>query len=87
LLACAYFALGPNATERARGSILHYYAFSGPLAQLVANHALSATPLAIQETIERFQQIGTDELIFFPGIPELDQVQRLADLIGQLSSV
>jgi alkanesulfonate monooxygenase SsuD/methylene tetrahydromethanopterin reductase-like flavin-dependent oxidoreductase (luciferase family) len=87
LLACAYVALGPNAAERARDAILHYYAFSGPLARLVADHALSATALAVQEMIERFQQIGTDELIFFPGIPELDQVQRLADLIGRLSLV
>lgn len=87
LLACVYVALGPNAAERTRDAILHYYAFSRPLARLVADNVLSATALAIQETIERFQQIGTDELILFTGIPELEQVQRLADVIGKLSLV
>lgn len=82
LLACAYFALGPNASERARDDLGHYYAFSGPFAQVVMEHALADTASSIKVMIERFQQLGTDELTFFPCIAELDQVQRLADLVN-----
>ena len=69
LLACAYFALGPNVAERAHDAIHHYYAFSEPYAQLVTEHALADAPSTIQAMIERFQQIGTDELTFSPVLP------------------
>ncbi|MBV9230643.1 MAG: hypothetical protein JOZ18_15140 [Chloroflexi bacterium] len=52
--------------------------------------ALETVPVgltALQETITRFQQIGTDELLLFTGTPEVEQLQRLADMISQLSLV
>lgn len=87
LLGCAYYALGPNAQERGRKSIHEYYAFSEQYAQIVTEHALADNASSIQAMIERFQQMGADELTFFPCIAELDQVRRLADVVSQLSLV
>jgi alkanesulfonate monooxygenase SsuD/methylene tetrahydromethanopterin reductase-like flavin-dependent oxidoreductase (luciferase family) len=81
LLGCSYVAFNQAAFERTRDSILHYYAFAGPLAQMIIGN-VPVGVRAIQDTIKRYQQIGTDELLFFTGTPELDQVKRLADLIG-----
>ncbi len=86
LLACTYVALDPDTFERTRDAVLRYYAFAGPVARM----ALETIPVgitAIQETITRFQHIGTDELLLFTGTPELEQLQRLADLIGRSSLV
>ena len=35
-----------------------------------------------RDAIKAFQDIGTDELTFSPGVPDLDQVERLADIVG-----
>lgn len=84
LLACSYVALDSAALEGTRDTILHFYAFAEPVARM----ALETLPVgipAIQDTIARYQQIGTDELILFTGTPALDHLQRLADLVDRLS--
>nr|MBA2678998.1 hypothetical protein [Ktedonobacteraceae bacterium] len=86
LLACVYYALGPNA-ERGRDAIIHYHAFSEPFGRLVIEHAFADTTSAIQTITERFRQIGTDELTFFPCLPELNQIQRLTDVLDRSSLV
>ena len=80
LVACAYVALGPDAAERARTSILDYYAFLGPMVTGMVS-AVSTTSEATRTTIRAFAEIGTDELILLPCIADLNQVSRLADLI------
>lgn len=60
--------------------LLEYYAFRGPAAETVAN-AASSTPEMVKDTIGMFADIGMDELMFWPCIPNLDQVDWLADLI------
>ncbi len=76
-----YYGLGPNAAERAGAYLRHYYAFLGPMADAMAN-SLPTTPEAVKSAIQAFADIGLDELIPWPCIPDLDQVDRLAELIG-----
>lgn len=76
-----YYALGPNAAERAGEYIRHYYASAGPIADTLAN-AVPLTPEAVKATIGAFADIGADELVLAPCIPELDQVDRLAEIVG-----
>jgi len=76
-----YFALGPNAAERAASWILNYYDFLRPLGEKRAK-AVPSSPKAIKEAIQAFADIGTDELVLWPCIPELDQVDRLAEVVG-----
>lgn len=45
----------------------------------------SAVPASADSTrafIRSYEDIGTDELILWPTVAELDQVTRLADVIG-----
>jgi len=81
LAALAYFGLGSDAAERTSAYILDYYGFMGPVAQYIAGAALTSSE-AIKTTIQAFADIGADELMLNPCIPELDQVSRLADVVG-----
>jgi alkanesulfonate monooxygenase SsuD/methylene tetrahydromethanopterin reductase-like flavin-dependent oxidoreductase (luciferase family) len=75
------FALGERALEGTIAFGQKYYAFMGPnVAKRTA--AILKTPEEIRDAIKAFQDIGTDELTFSPGVPDLDQVERLADIVG-----
>lgn len=82
LLACAYYALGPNTTEQAIQAILNYYGpENGPgIGQMVVS-TLSSSKEQVQKTIRAFADIGTDELIFLPALSDPDQLSRLANVL------
>jgi hypothetical protein len=52
----------------------------GSTAQQFA-HSVPSSPEAIRASIQKFADIGTDELILYPGIAELDQVHQLAEIV------
>lgn len=81
LVVCGPYGLGPDAAARSAGYILDYYAYMGPMAQIIAQTAPFSTE-AVKSTIRAFEEIGTDELIFIPCIPELDQVRMLAECLA-----
>ena len=76
----SYYGLGEDARERAGRYIHGYYSFLGPRADAIAG-SLPATPDAITATIQAFADVGADELVFWPCIADLDQVDRLAALV------
>jgi alkanesulfonate monooxygenase SsuD/methylene tetrahydromethanopterin reductase-like flavin-dependent oxidoreductase (luciferase family) len=80
LVACSYYGLGPHATEGITKTITDYYAFLGPAAQQMAKNVPS-TPEALHTVIQAFTDMGVDELIIWPCIPELDQIARLVDVV------
>jgi alkanesulfonate monooxygenase SsuD/methylene tetrahydromethanopterin reductase-like flavin-dependent oxidoreductase (luciferase family) len=80
IVACIYYGLGPNAKERAGTYIRDYYAFMGQRADYMAN-AIPTTPEAVKEVMQAFNEVGIDELIFWPCISDLDQVDHLAELL------
>jgi alkanesulfonate monooxygenase SsuD/methylene tetrahydromethanopterin reductase-like flavin-dependent oxidoreductase (luciferase family) len=80
LVACTYYGLGPNATDGIMSYIGNYYAFLGPMAQQMAK-AVPSTPDAVRAAIKAYNDIGADELILWPCIPDLDQIKRLADIV------
>ena len=81
LVGCTYYGLGPNAPEAIGAYIGNYYSFLGPMAQQMAK-TVPASPEAIKGAIQGFANIGADEVILWPCIPKLDQVDRLAELVG-----
>lgn len=83
LVGCAYFALGERAAERGTVSLLHYYSFAPERARHIAG-ALPTSPEKVQALIQAYKDIGSDELILWPTIPEMDQLSRLADVIGNV---
>jgi alkanesulfonate monooxygenase SsuD/methylene tetrahydromethanopterin reductase-like flavin-dependent oxidoreductase (luciferase family) len=80
LVACFYYALGPDA-ERGGDYLRDYYSFFGPAADDMAR-SIPSTPEAIEDLIRGLGDVGADEVICWPTIAELDQVDRLAELVG-----
>jgi alkanesulfonate monooxygenase SsuD/methylene tetrahydromethanopterin reductase-like flavin-dependent oxidoreductase (luciferase family) len=76
-----YFALGPDAATRGGVYLRDYYAFLGPMAEMIASTILSS-PEAIAGAVQVYGEVGVDELALWPTIAELDQVDRLAELTG-----
>src|SRR5205807_1803735 len=84
LWAQGYFALGDEATVQAGTRYLqHYYAFTGPFAEKIASGLLT-TPQAIAQFIRGYEEAGCDELVLFPTVPELAQLDRLANVLSNL---
>ncbi len=75
-----YFALGPDAAERGGAYIRDYYAFTGPMVDMFTQ-GLPTTPEAIESAIQAYEDVGMDELLLWPTIAELDQLDRVANLL------
>jgi alkanesulfonate monooxygenase SsuD/methylene tetrahydromethanopterin reductase-like flavin-dependent oxidoreductase (luciferase family) len=77
-----YYALGDEGTvERGRDYLRHYYAFTGPFAEKVAAACL-ATPQAVRDFVRGYEEAGCDELVLFPTVADLSQLERLAEALG-----
>jgi alkanesulfonate monooxygenase SsuD/methylene tetrahydromethanopterin reductase-like flavin-dependent oxidoreductase (luciferase family) len=80
-VAASYYGLGPGAAEKAAQYIRRYYAFIGPMADRLAS-SVPSTPDAVKSAMRAYSDAGVDELIFWPTIPDLNQVELLAELIA-----
>lgn len=81
LVGCAYFALGTDAAERGAAPLRAYYSFAPERAQGISS-SLPSSVEKIRALIQAYEDIGTDELILWATIPDLEQVARLADMLG-----
>jgi alkanesulfonate monooxygenase SsuD/methylene tetrahydromethanopterin reductase-like flavin-dependent oxidoreductase (luciferase family) len=77
----SYFGLGEDAAGRGAVYLRDYYGFLGPMAERIAG-GFPSTVEAVRATIKAFEDVGADELMLWPTIAELDQVDRLAELVG-----
>jgi alkanesulfonate monooxygenase SsuD/methylene tetrahydromethanopterin reductase-like flavin-dependent oxidoreductase (luciferase family) len=81
LWAQGYFALGDeDEIERARAYMLDYYAFTGPFAERIAEGLLT-TPQAIAQFVRGYAEAGCEELVLLPALSNLEQLDRLADVL------
>jgi alkanesulfonate monooxygenase SsuD/methylene tetrahydromethanopterin reductase-like flavin-dependent oxidoreductase (luciferase family) len=77
-----YYALGAEAdTTAGRAYLLDYSAFTGPFAERIAAGLLT-TPQAIVQFVRGYAEAGCDHLVLFPTVARLDQLDRLAEIIG-----
>ena len=80
LFVFAWFMLGPGAPDRAAPFIRANQAFRGTIVDdLVRGVPLS--PHMIKDMIAAFADVGMDELVLKPCLAEIDQVDRLADVL------
>lgn len=78
-----YFALGDvDTVERGRAYMRDYYAFTGPFAERIAEGML-ATPQAIAQFVRGYAEAGCDELVLFPAVADLAQIDLLADALAE----
>jgi alkanesulfonate monooxygenase SsuD/methylene tetrahydromethanopterin reductase-like flavin-dependent oxidoreductase (luciferase family) len=75
-----YYALGAKAQEGVRSYILDYYGYFGPAAEEMAK-TFPASAEAVKEKIRGFRDVGMDELVFFPCVADLEQLEQLANLV------
>jgi alkanesulfonate monooxygenase SsuD/methylene tetrahydromethanopterin reductase-like flavin-dependent oxidoreductase (luciferase family) len=76
-----YFALGEQQAEAGREYLLDYYAFTGPFARRIAE-GLLASPRDVVQFMRGYADAGCDHLVLFPTSGDLDQLKRLADVVG-----
>jgi len=76
-----YFALGDGNADTGAEYLRHYYAFTGPFAEKIAAGNLTS-PGAITDFIRGYEDAGCDELVLFPTASSIEQVDRLAEVIG-----
>ena len=75
-----YFALGDGAAESGAAYLRHYYAFTGPFAEKIAAGNLTSAG-AVVDFIRGYEDAGCDELVLFPTVSTIDQLERLAEVI------
>lgn len=84
LWAQGYFALGDEQeVERGRLYMRNYYAFVGPFAERIAAEMLT-TPQAIAQFLRGYEEAGCDELVMFPALAGIEQLERLAGVLERL---
>ena len=80
IAALAYFSLGDEAADDSRGYLRSYYTFLGDYTDMIVEGALRSED-AIREAKQKFEDAGITELYFDPTTSELDQIDRLADVV------
>ena len=81
LVAGRYYRLGPDSREPGERYMRDFFAFDSDRAEQNIQSLLS-TPEAIKEAMRGYEDIGADELVLWPTVADLDQIDRLADAIG-----
>lgn len=80
IVALTYFSLG-DTEDVSRRYLLDYYTPMGQeVAEMIAGSALRS-PEAISGAVQAYADVGVDELILDPTVPDPDQVDRLADVV------
>lgn len=80
IAALVYFGLGEEHVEASKHSILDYYSFLGGYEQQFADN-IPRTADAIRATKKAYEDAGVDELFWDPTVADLDQIERLADIV------
>lgn len=78
LLVINYFALAD--ADKGRATVHTYYSALGEYADMAAA-GLNGTADALRETVSGFADIGADEVIFNPATDDIEEVERLADIV------
>jgi len=78
LAALCYFGLSDPATSRA--SLQNYYGFLADYVSFIVEGAVRDEQ-AVKDAVKAFEDAGVTELIFDPTVPDLDEIDRLADLV------
>lgn len=74
-----YFALGD--VERGNDYLRDYYAFTGPFAErIVAANLTSAR--AIKDFVRGYEEAGCDELVLFPTVSDVSELERLTEALA-----
>jgi alkanesulfonate monooxygenase SsuD/methylene tetrahydromethanopterin reductase-like flavin-dependent oxidoreductase (luciferase family) len=74
-----YFAFGDP--DHGSAYLLDYYAFTGPFAEKIAAGNLTSAR-AVRDFVRGYEAEGCDELILYPTVASLDDLDRLAEAVS-----
>jgi|SRR5215210_5334202 len=74
-----YFALGD--VERGDDYLRDYYAFTGPFAERIVTANLTSAR-EIKDFVRGYEEAGCDELVLFPTVADLAQLERLEEALA-----
>jgi alkanesulfonate monooxygenase SsuD/methylene tetrahydromethanopterin reductase-like flavin-dependent oxidoreductase (luciferase family) len=80
IMALTYYSMLDDRVEESRSSLLDYYEYLGDWASRIADGAARGKG-AVRDAARRFEDAGVDELIFDPTVPDLQEVDLLADAV------
>jgi alkanesulfonate monooxygenase SsuD/methylene tetrahydromethanopterin reductase-like flavin-dependent oxidoreductase (luciferase family) len=75
-----YFALGD--VEGGNAYLRDYYAFTGPFAERVVAANLTSAR-AVKDFVRGYEEAGCDELVLFPTVSDLSELDRLAEAVAR----
>jgi alkanesulfonate monooxygenase SsuD/methylene tetrahydromethanopterin reductase-like flavin-dependent oxidoreductase (luciferase family) len=78
--ALGYFGLGEEHVEASKHSLLAYYSFLGGREVQLAE-SIPRTSERIREHQRAYEEAGVHEFVWNPTVPDLDQVDLLADAV------
>lgn len=77
-----WYALGPNAAEKIERFVSRYLAsFGEKMSRRIARSITTSSPERVREVLAALTDIGTDEAIPVPVSADLEQLERLGDLV------
>jgi alkanesulfonate monooxygenase SsuD/methylene tetrahydromethanopterin reductase-like flavin-dependent oxidoreductase (luciferase family) len=79
IVAISYFALSDR--EEARGNVHDYYRVTGDEIAGLITSAIRTDVEALRAAAHTYADMGVDELIFHPALGDIDEVDRLADVV------
>ena len=74
-----YFALGEE--ERGNAYLRDYYAFTGPFVERIVQENLTSAR-AVKDFVRGYEEAGCDELVLFPTVADVAQLERLAEAVA-----
>ena len=80
IAALTYFSLGDEHTDESVRNLRTYYAHLSDWAEAIAQGA-ARTPADIVTRVRAYEDAGIDELLLDPTVPNVDQVDRAADIV------
>ena len=81
-VASFFFALGPRAAEgKAAFLNSHYAHLSDEGRQRIGSTIRATTAAAVADALRAYAAIGTDEVLLVPMMPDVDQVDRVVELL------
>jgi alkanesulfonate monooxygenase SsuD/methylene tetrahydromethanopterin reductase-like flavin-dependent oxidoreductase (luciferase family) len=83
LVTSAWYALGPHARSTLESYARRYLGFLGEeVARAIAPTCRLSSEDALRDALREAEEAGADEFILVPTSADLDQIDRVADLIG-----
>lgn len=79
-VALSYFGIAPGAIDVTITALKDWYRFLGPVSETMAQSFPQGAE-AIKDVLKQFEDVGVDEVILYSGSDDLNEMDRLAEIL------